>query len=259
MPGAPGGHGPYCASSCANDKECPECGALLEHARVFCASMADIFEDYTGPDIIRLQNERARLFNLITGTPNLDWLLLTKRPENILTMVPESWLSKFPENVWAMTTVENQEQANTRIPHLLKVPARVRGLSMEPLLEEVHIFNEVSGDLEYWSGKEDHSDRIDWIICGGESGPGARPMHPKWARSVRDQCQAAHDGVPFFFKQWGDWLPYKMGHAYIDGFHEARTLQPSPEIRDQGWPVYRVGKAKAGRLLDGKEWNELPG
>jgi protein gp37 len=268
-----------------------------ERQRVFCASMADVFEDYTGPDRELLAAERVRLFALIKSTPNLDWLLLTKRPENWAEIIRNArnvltqggcaetalWLNDWlptpatsgvysgrqatsdhpampgeaPSNVWFGTTVENQEQANKRIPELLKVPARIRFLSMEPLLEEVHIFNKASGNLEYWSGNEDHSDRIDWIICGGESGPGARPMHPKWARSLRDQCGSAN--VPFFFKQWGEWLPANdFGFVKAGEVGSAHVLQPAPDVKDQGWPVYRVGKAKAGRLLDSKEWNEFP-
>lgn len=216
-----------------------------ERQRVFCASMADVFEDH--PQVV---DARARLFNLILDTPNLDWLLLTKRPENIMDMVPADWRNGFPENVWIGTSVENQEQANKRIPALLDVPASVRFLSCEPLLSAVDL--EEAGAIESagpaWAGYNSH---IDWVIAGGESGHGARPMYPQWARSLRDQCVDA--GVAFFFKQWGEFLPFDQCVAagvkmpIVDAVNYAFT----------GAPV-RVGKKRAGRLLDGREWNEFP-
>lgn len=182
---------------------------LGERHRVFCGSMCDVFEDRDD-----LVEPRRRLFDLITETPNLDWLLLTKRPENILDMVPAHWHSNlvdgaaWPENVWTGTTVENQECADGRIPHLLNVPAPVRFLSMEPLVEQVDIsaFLATSGD-----GVEDRpwGSTAAWVICGGESGGGAVRMDPDWARSVRDQCAAA--GAAFHFKQTGAVLAKEWG------------------------------------------------
>lgn len=158
---------------------------------VFCASMADVFEDRDD-----LLDDRAALFKLIGDTPRLIWLLLTKRPQNIKRMVP--WGDRWPENVWIGTTVEDQKRADERIPILLDVPARVRFLSCEPLLERVDL------KLEEWNdpcaapcGVE--PSEIHWVIVGGESGHGARPMHDEWVRFLRDQCSAA--GVSFFFKQ----------------------------------------------------------
>jgi protein gp37 len=148
--------------------------------RVFCASMADVFEDNRN-----IEDERNKLWLLIEETPMLDWLLLSKRPENMRRFAP--WQTAWPANVWAMTSVENQEQAEQRIPALLNVPARLRGLSVEPLLGSV--------DLSSWLTA------IGWVIVGGESGPRARPMQLDWVRSLRDQCNDA--GVPFFMKQMG--------------------------------------------------------
>lgn len=151
--------------------------------RVFCASMADVFEDHP-----QLLEERLRLWKLIDQTPMLDWLLLTKRPENIVEMAPCSWVTDgCPSNVWIGTSVENQAAANKRLPVLASIPAKVHFLSCEPLLGPV--------DLSPWMRK------IEWVIAGGESGHSARPMEADWVRSLRDQCQAA--AVPFFFKQWG--------------------------------------------------------
>jgi protein gp37 len=224
-----------------------------ERQRVFCASMADVFEDYLGPDRDTLIDTRRALFNLIKQTPNLDWLLLTKRPENVLQMTPAWVLHFFPENIWVGTTVENQEQAKKRIPELLKIPANVRFLSCEPLLGEVNLTeqtifgskNLLDEPIQTNVGRTKTGaikKGVHWIICGGESGPGARPMHPQWARSLRDQCQAAN--VPFFFKQWGEWASICAG------------LNDSADW--EGMTLKRVGKARAGRLLDGKEWNEFP-
>jgi protein gp37 len=188
-------------------------------ALVFCASMADVFEDR--PELVA---PRARLFALIQETPHLDWLLLTKRPENAARLWGEAAdvattsirdVEVWPRNIWLGTTVEDQRRADERIPHLLAVPAVVRFLSCEPLLGPVDLFAAMFG--EGYAFKGEHPDipgcntlqfvdglghGVDWVIAGGESGPGARPMHPDWARSLRDQCAAA--GVPFLFKQWGN-------------------------------------------------------
>ncbi len=147
-------------------------------SRVFCASMADVF-DNRWPEGVR-----DRLWQLIRSTPWLDWQLLTKRPQNIAKMLPADWDDGWP-NVWLGTTVEDQLQADIRINHLRAIEARVRFLSCEPMLEAI---------------TPDLSD-IHWVIAGGESGPRARIMEPRWPRRLRDQCQA--QGVAYWFKQWG--------------------------------------------------------
>jgi protein gp37 len=240
-------------------------------ARVFCASLADVFDNHASI----LPDWRADLWSLIAATPHLDWLLLTKRPQNIARMLPPTWCGGWP-NVWLGTTVENQTEANRRILHLLDTPARVRFLSCEPLLgpvaldmiltDEMGIYA-LSGIFSDGSGPSGFSQGpgIDWVICGGESGPGARPMHPDWARSLRDQC--AMEGVPFFFKQWGEWFPGGVESdgsgicAYPDDSHDPEACMwggrwKYTEVEKQGF--LRVGKGRAGRLLDGREWSELP-
>lgn len=171
--------------------------------RVFCASMADVFEDHP-----RAEQQRPLLWETIEQTPWLDWQLLTKRPENINRMVP--WGDAWPANVWIGTSVENQEMADKRIPILLRVPAKVRFLSMEPLLGPVdlerYLWKQSPDGFNFFTGERaetmyEATRLLHWLICGGESGPHARPMHPDWARSLRDQCQDA--GVPFFMKQLG--------------------------------------------------------
>ena len=155
--------------------------------RVFCSSLADVCEDRDD-----LLEPRARLMRLIEDTPNLTWLLVTKRPENFLRFFGRRWFTGWPNNVWAMTTAENQEQADKRLPHLMKVPTVVRGVSYEPALGPV--------DFMPWILPR-ATPMIDWIIAGGESGYGARSFHLDWARNVRDQCRGA--GVAFFMKQAG--------------------------------------------------------
>ncbi len=175
--------------------------------RVFCASMADVFEDRD--DLIP---HRARLFDLIERTPNLDWLLLTKRTDMVMHMVPVQWETAFPANVWMGTTVEDQKRADERIPHLLRVPARVRFLSMEPLFESV--------DLAYacFNGTDSFGTMpgLHWVIAGCESRGSAagRPTKDEWLRSLRDQCAMAN--VPFFLKQTA--IDGKIEHApTLDG------------------------------------------
>jgi protein gp37 len=164
--------------------------------KVFCASLADVFEDRL--DLVAL---RDRLFALIDATPNLDWLLLTKRPENMRRLAPESWAKAWPSNVWAGCTVEDQERAEERIPHLCQVPAVVRFLSMEPLLWPVAIGLLGIAPKDWGYGYKPIGELIDWVIVGGESGSKARPFDLRWARAILDEARAAR--VPMFMKQLG--------------------------------------------------------
>lgn len=194
--------------------------------RVFCASMADVFEDNP-----LLEAERNHLWRVIEDTAYLDWLLLTKRPQKMIEMTP--WESDWPVNVWALTSTEDQAQFDTRVPALVDVPARIRGLSAEPLLGPI--------DMTAWLEK------IDWVIVGGESGRAARPMHPNWVRSIRDQCKEY--GVAFFFKQWGCWVPEEGA---------SKIVYENVGQRTNGIQMKRVSKKKGGRHLDGSEWNAVP-
>jgi protein gp37 len=180
-------------------------------------------------------------------------------------------------NVWLGTSVENQDAANERIPHLLKVPAAVRFLSCEPLLGPVNLtalksYSGVGNYLDAFGPDVPGSDlpySINWVIAGGESGPNARPMHPDWVRQLRDQCKEA--SVPFFFKQWGSWAPgSNKGKGEVIVLKDAETFTyPAPKIvrsiySESEWNdqepniMNRAGKKKAGRLLDGVEHNEYP-
>lgn len=218
--------------------------------RVFCASLADVFEDMPALDAWR-----DDLCHLIDVTPDLDWLILTKRPENVRRLLPPSWANRrtLPANVWIGTSIEDQKTADERIPTLLSIPARKHFLSCEPLLGPVNLHlqeRHYGRDLGLWS------ESVDWIIVGGESGPGARPMHPVWPRAILAQCVDA--GVPFFFKQWGAWAPYRMQTGdYVDG--KTIKLVASRMATYTGYAVMkRVGKKQAGRLLDGVLWNDAP-
>ncbi len=192
--------------------------------RVFCASMADWAEPRD-----ELDEWREKLWEVIADTPWLDWLLLTKRVEHIGDYVP--WSNNWPDNVWLGTTIENQKYANIRIPILLDYPAKVHFLSCEPLLGKV--------DLSNWANQ------LDWIIAGGETGGKSRPMHPSWVRSLRDQCREF--GMAFHFKQWGNWFPIDSN----DSCKQKITVF-------DGERMARVSKKKAGRVLDGKTWDDLP-
>lgn len=254
-----------------------------ERRRVFCASLADVFEDR--PELV---GPRMRLFSLIRQTPHLDWLLLTKRLNGPAFGY---WLPSYfydgaadydgqpwpPPNVWLGVSVEDQRRGVERIPRLLTTPAAVHFLSVEPLLGPVDLTS-LAVDEELCAecghqplvnalhiptvrcpccveGAESLAwHRIDWVIVGGESGPGARPMHPDWARSLRAQCIAAD--TAFFFKQWGEWLPYSQVRPgqVNDAFH----FSTERVKLDDDKMASRVGKKAAGRLLDGREWNEFP-
>ena len=204
--------------------------------RVFCASMGDVFEDRA-----ELDAHRARLWRLIECTPNLDWLLLTKRIENVKHMVP--WSQDWPANVWLGATMENQAAADERVEHLLHHNAAVRFVSAEPLLGAL--------DLTPWLSRK-LSCRIDWVIAGGESGAEARWMNPAWPQSLRDQC-LAHD-VAFHFKQWGHWAPAELIEETVAAKSQRVTLKQAAGLID----LVRVGKVKAGRVLDGQTWNQFP-
>jgi protein gp37 len=209
------------------DREAKRSG---ERHRVFCASMADVFEDRD--DLIEA---RARLGALIEATPNLDWLVLTKRPQNAVRLSP--WAGDWPLNVWAGTTVELQHRAEELLPYLDQIPASVRFISAEPLLGPL--------ELGSWLGST-----INWVITGGESGPKARPASPSWFTGIHRQCMEAE--VAFHFKQWGDWAPG-------DGINlETARKKANVATADDGTRMIRVGKKAAGRVLKGSEWDELP-
>lgn len=255
--------------------------------RVFCASLADVFDNQVP------EHWRVELFMLIADTPDLDWQLLTKRPQNIAKMLPAFW-DDVKGHVWLGTTVEDQARADMNIPHLLQHDSAVRFLSIEPMLGPIDLTTHLWGRAAPCPGCTQDADcgcgfyprgaitgerTIDWVIAGGESGAKARPSHPDWVRSLRDQCGAV--GVPFLFKQWGGYLPQfpcyadefgrdegdmlcagrsfpAEGVLYRDGyFYDGMWHQPHTGAG--AYWVENVGKKAAGRLLDGVEHNGFPG
>lgn len=226
--------------------------------RVFCASLADVFEDYQGPDAEGVRLARTRLLLLIAKTPHLDWLLLTKRPENVLKF----WPPHLPgietyDNIWIGCTVENQERAAERMPWLLSIPAKVRFVSQEPQLGPIDwtrievlksdgnapgaYLNALTGHV---AGPDDILPyHVDWIIVGGESGPGARAFDMKWAETTVAQCTSA--GVPVFVKQMGARPVYDCPPGE----------EGEPQMRDDGsarfWSVGFIKDKKGG---DMSEW-----
>lgn len=261
--------------------------------KVFCQSMSDTFE---GPETCGgrdsqnselMDRLRVQLFGqVIPAHPELDFLILTKRPQ-----FAAEWLGsdQLIPNIWIGTSVEDQKTADERIPHLLRIPAQVRFLSCEPILGPVDLnrfwigqngeplvrvgdvwFDRPMAPGHHWHGADINPIpavpvRIHWVIAGGESGPNARPMHPDWARSLRDQCVTAN--VPFFFKQWGEWAP--LGGSGVPHDSDDETSWPWVWVTKDGVTkkssdgyqdrvMVRVGKARAGRLLDGREWSQFP-
>lgn len=219
--------------------------------------------------VLTKRPERARDY---LGTRAGDWQLhwpdAARKSGALLGDMPalRSRAAQFPlPNVWLGTSVEDQATADARIPHLLAAPAAVRFLSAEPLLGPVDLQRIPAGT---------QGERLDWVIVGGESGAHARPMHPDWARSLRDQC--ACSGVAFFFKQWGAWGPDDGPPSGVDRVMEGRdacawwngtgwTIEENgyavdlDAARGSGEWVYRHGKKRAGRVLDGRTWDEMPG
>lgn len=240
--------------------------------RVFCASLADVFDNEVPT------HWRQELMSLIARTPNLDWLLLTKRIGNAARMLEEAsrhdgFLMGADDhyralpNVWIGATIVNQEEAGRDIPKLLAVPARVRFLSMEPLLGPVDLGPFFWRDMNNNIVSQAHrSPKIDWVIVGGESGRQARPMHPQWVRDIRGQCERA--GVPFLFKQWGEWTPgenveRQTGVVETADLFAGKWMFGKENLANYGHvddepDLYRIGKKAAGRHLDGRTHDEFP-
>lgn len=223
-----------------------------ERHRVFCGSLMDVFDNQVPAEW------RADLFQTISSTSHLDWMLLTKRPQNIAKMleaavppvddlIPFGPAHAWPwPNVWLGTTIEDRKRL-INLEHLRQVPAAVRFLSIEPLLEDL-------GELDLTG--------IHLVIVGGESGSNARPMHPQWVRNILRQCLA--QGVAFFFKQFGEWLELEVARDIL-GDDDPRISDAQrrrggrAELVVIGNDTFvRVGKKAAGRLLDGREHNDMP-
>jgi protein gp37 len=253
--------------------------------RVFVCSMSDLFHKDVPFEFVR------RAWAMMLAAPHHTYQVLTKRPERMAEFFQwndepgQPWcVEPSREHIWLGTSVENQATADERIPHLLRCPAAVRFVSYEPALGAVDFrpgnwLPPLGGGpkANMFRPWENPGPPLDWIIAGGESGPHARPAHPDWFRSVRDQCAAA--GVPFFFKQWGEWRPPLRGEEFNTGYGlagkpPAYLVSPAdggvscffppndPAVRrpDESplRPMIRRGKRAAGHLLDGREHREWP-
>ncbi|WP_025997014.1 DUF5131 family protein [Mycobacteroides abscessus] len=243
--------------------------------KIFVCSQADLFHSDVPDEYI------AKVFAVMALAPQHTFQVLTKRHGRMRSLLsshafwgrvgvagldrdvwlPQSGVSldqHYLPNVWLGVSAEDQQRADLRIPALLDTPAAVRFVSAEPLLGPIDLHGDpIAKDSVFWIG------HLDWVIVGGESGPGARPMHPDWARSVRDQCVAA--GVPFLFKQWGEWSPdLSLNEPVANGKrlkYQRRALLPDGSIAPPWTPcefVDRVGKRRAGRELDGRTWDQYP-
>jgi protein gp37 len=260
-----------------------------KRSKIFVCSMSDLFHEDVPDDFI------VKVFETMS---NAQWffghtfLVLTKRPERMKLIIDKIGAAieeqkkpvrnedgttshklhfAFPlQNIWLGVTAENQEQADARIPILLSTPAAKRFVSVEPMLGPVEISNylyPVYGEPEepasVYVSNPYAGPWLDWVICGGESGPGARPIHPDWARSLRDQCNAA--GTPFMFKQWGEWSEADLGNIdrakrnhflALNGNDE--TNIPIGEYSEGTKHMVFIGKKAAGRLLDCELWDQYP-
>lgn len=248
--------------------------------KIFVCSMADLFHPEVPFEIIN------KIWTIMNFGRKHTFLILTKRPIRMLEFFKgrhHSWNASegpdfAPPHIWLGVSIENQARSDERIPILVQIPAARYFVSCEPILGPINLHKYLGGSMtgrpddliaEQW-GKQG----LGWVIAGGESGPGARPCHPDWIRSLRDQCQVA--GVPFFFKGWGAWAPmnnedfaflgeYRLGVRPGDicisengEFFEAGRRYVCFPNESDGCQMRKIGKKKAGRLLEGREWNEFP-
>ncbi|MGQ0739950.1 MAG: phage Gp37/Gp68 family protein [Bacteroidota bacterium] len=217
------------------------------HSLIFVNSMSDLFHEDVPFSFI------YEIYLIMQRAHWHTFQILTKRVKRMLQFysVYAELVNPVP-NVWIGVSVEDQQTADERIPLLRSIPAEVKFLSCEPLLGLVDLVNIRGGESDAFNPGDAG---VQWVICGGESGHGARPMHPEWARSLRDQCKRAR--TPFFFKQWGEWSP--LGGRTTNGSKYRLAKSATLLGGEKGYTeVYRVGKKKAGRLLDGVMHNEFP-
>lgn len=230
---------------------------------VFVNSMSDLFHEDVDFQFI------IEVFHVMKKCPHIIFQILTKRADRLVEFMNDCAYNPYGDpfeplpNVWIGVSVEDQKTADKRIPNLLKIPAAVHWISAEPLLDKI--------DLEKHLYPTRKGRMIKWVVVGGESGSKARPIHPDWVREIRNVCIDAD--VSFFFKQWGEWCPadgniesceitYLCGELQ-NGMETAVPLGMDNESsKNHYWDnevfAVKIGKKKAGRLLDGKEWNEYP-
>lgn len=199
--------------------------------QIFVNSMSDLFHPSVPTEFIQ------RVFAVMADTPRHTYQVLTKRSHRLMTLADQL---PWPSNVWMGVSVES-ERYSFRVRHLRSIQASVRFVSAEPLLGSL-----ASVDLA----------GIDWLIVGGESGRSARPMDPEWVFELRDKC--LQDNIPFFFKQWGEWMPADLGGMAASVDTGARHSEDPAAVPTPGAPMLKVGKGAAGRRLDGATWDQMP-
>lgn len=232
-----------------------------QHTYMVLTKRPERMRDYLSANNVdepSISGREALCLRLMRTAKSIDAVAYERLGADAFHWHPEAW-----PQVWLGVTAENQARADERIPVLLEVPAAVRFVSVEPMLGLVDLSCYLSWQYhvnlpeeerpramaEHWAGMH-RLTKLDWVICGGETGPGARPMHPDWVRGLRDQCQAA--GVPFHFKSWGEWAPNYAGCPPY-------ALSQLVSDRNNGvLKMWRVGAKTSGRLLDGREWDVYP-
>lgn len=229
-----------------NEKILDKWKKLQKPQRHFVSSMTDVFGEFVPIDWI------YKILDAMVVAHKQHFQVLTKRAQRMRTVVDSYCTARgydeLPGNIMMMVSVEDQRRAEERIVYLVGTKCKLRGLSCEPLLGPVHL--------------GEHLKSIDWVIVGGESGPGARPMHPDWVRAIQQRCSEV--GVPFFFKQWGEWLPWEDAEGdYLSQNGQLLCLFEAMGINgwDKDWAdgchYQKVGKHAAGRKLDGIEYSEF--
>lgn len=235
--------------------------------RIFVNSMSDVFHDAVPDSFL------DDMFAVMAECQQHTFQLLTKRHARMRSYLTRAWPDPLP-NVHVGVSAEDQDWAVKRVHALLATPAAVRWVSAEPLLGPIDLRNlrmgngalidALCGDVKSPRGEVYAAcpGSLTWVVAGGESGPGARPMHPSWARSLRNQCEQTR--TPFFFKQWGAHTPFMpdwetQPHCWVEET-TAMTVRLESDVPDTGsWQaVYRVGKKAAGRELDGRTWDQFP-
>lgn len=213
---------------------------------VFVCSMGDLFHETVSFETI------DAVFSVMADCDRHIFIVLTKRPQRMFEFYQwKAGQQRIPwqpsDNVWMGVTAENQQQADIRIPYLNNIYASVKFVSIEPMLEAIRLNRALDNTLKWQHGGLKNC--LSWVICGGESGHHARPVHPDWVRRLRDDCMYA--GVPFFFKQWGEWMPEGTIKNY-------KFLNPKKEVTAGIDVMVKVGKHRSGNVLDRRKWEEYP-
>jgi protein gp37 len=229
--------------------------AQFKNKMIFVCSMGDLFYERVDFPFIDL------VFDSMFKNDSNIYQILTKRPERAIEYLrhldkvcfevgdPTCWSQNPNKNIWFGTSIEDQLSAHRRVPLLLKIPAFVRFLSIEPMIDRVDLLPILKLNIEFYRPETGY-DGINWIIVGGESGNNARPLNPGWVKEVKNLCNFLN--IPFFFKGWGHWLPDDQLKS-LKGNHQlfSKTID--------GVEYYNVGKKYSGDLLDGEQWHQFPG